>query len=148
MKKSTRALLLGAIAVSFILAIWPTDSNTNDAQSMITQSCGLEKLNGTWDFATGVNQRIVSEYVETGFSVKGVSLGAVSHERAILAQQAAYLDNKWAPLAELISEVAIFTDWSENGDLSEAGKQFAINGETQAIKAYHLCRALKEYRNS
>ena len=148
MQKATRVLLLGTIVLLLIFSIWPSDSKAETAMTMMTESCGLENSNGNWDFAIGVNQRIASEYEGSGFPANGISLGAVSRERAVLAQRAAILDNRWTSLAEVISDVAVFTEWSKEGNLSQVGAQFALNGKAQAIKAYYLCQALKEDRNS
>ena len=148
MKKSIRVSLLIAAGLLLLFSVWPSNSNVDSAKTLITKACGLEKLNGNWEFVNGKIGKMTWGLDNPGFPDDALSMSSVTSEDSVLALRAALLDSRWVPIANAISDVAIFIVWNEGATLSTEGRQFRLEGETQAVKAYNFCQALRDNRNS
>lgn len=148
MKKSLRASALIAVGLLLLFSVWPSNTNVENAKTLITKACGLEKSNGNWEFVNGKIGKMEWGLDNPGFPDEALSMSSVTSKDSVLALRAALLDSRWFPIANAISDVAVFIVWNEGAKLSTEGRQFRLNGETQAIKAYNLCQALRENRNS
>lgn len=145
-----RILILGiSLFLVTLLAVgmWPSQSDSSRALSMIRESCGLEEIAGRWEFnnrkALTNSKARISRFEELPQDEK-LYLEAATRKNAIIAQRAAFLDSRWLPLADALVVV-------NNNQILILTNQYRSNSEIlvdSKLKVYYKCSAIKDESNS
>jgi hypothetical protein len=123
------------------VSLWPSQSDSSNALSMVRAACGLEKIAGQWEFD---RKKAPTTKFEDLSGDEQLYLEAATRKNAILAQRAAFLDSQWLPLAEALAVV-------NNEQILILANRYPGSNPTlvdSKIKVYYKCNAVREESNS
>ncbi len=111
---------------------------------MAREACGIEKKDGEWSFVVGKSPIQPFDSLDTK---EKENLSTESSKRAVLAQRASLLDQRWERLADAISVISIWQSWKIDDPNYQSGAYSAHITDAR-VKAFYICNALKEESNS
>ncbi len=121
--------------------LWPSQSDTDRAFSIVRKACGLQEKDGNWEFAP--NRPFVNFEKLSPEEQKDVE--GLSEKSTMLAQQASFLDQRWEKLADAFSVIHISQSWIR---MSLQVGDFSTNVTDSNIKVLYTCKAIREQSNS
>lgn len=140
---TTLSLLLLLLLLVALLAIklWPSQSDSSKALSLIRESCGLEEVQGRWEFN---NEKSPTRSFEDLSQDERIKLESATRKNAISAQRAAFLDSRWLPLADAL--VVVNNDQALIlGNRHQGNTPILVDSR---LKIYYKCIAVRDESNS